>query len=95
MNQPDEAILDALYQGAFDITAFERAVGLIANRFGCRSGAMVSIDMQAPATGAITPGQRGLAIVVGSRNPCSGGLGDPTGGAGCVTPIAWSCAGRG
>jgi len=53
VNEPDEAILDALYQGAFDIAAFERAVILIASKFGCRSGAMVSIDAQAPATGAI------------------------------------------
>ena len=53
MNEPDEAILDALYQGAFDIAAFEQAVILIASKFGCRSGAMVSIDAQAPATGAI------------------------------------------
>jgi DNA-binding CsgD family transcriptional regulator len=53
MIEPDAAILDALYQGAFDIASLERAVELIASRFGCRSAAMVSVDSQAPATGAI------------------------------------------
>jgi DNA-binding CsgD family transcriptional regulator len=53
VNEPDAAILDALYQGAFDITALERGVALIADKFGCRSAAMVSVDSQAPATGAI------------------------------------------
>lgn len=53
MAASDEPLLDALYQGAFDVAAFERALGLLMIRFNCPSAALLSIDATAPATSLI------------------------------------------
>jgi len=53
MMEPDAALLDALYQGTCDTAALERALWLIAEKFRCRSAALVSVEAQAPATGNI------------------------------------------
>ena len=49
----DQALLDALYLGVTDAQAFERAIVMLASKFGCGSSALVALDRQRPETNLI------------------------------------------
>jgi len=53
MSEPESAVLDALYQGAFDNAALEQALRLLTERLSCVSAVIVSTDVQAPGTAAV------------------------------------------
>lgn len=52
-DSPEARILDALYAGATDGTAFAHALALLADRFSCQAGALLAVDSLAPATDMI------------------------------------------
>jgi hypothetical protein len=50
---PDPRILDALYSGISEPAAFNLALQLITEKFRCRSGTFLAVDVQSPGTNLI------------------------------------------
>jgi DNA-binding CsgD family transcriptional regulator len=53
MIDPEAGLLDALYQGVFDVAALDRAVTLLASQLSCASAVFLSIDALTPGTSVL------------------------------------------
>lgn len=78
MTGPDAVLLDAIYEGALDEQALERALDLMVARLSVRSAVIVLADLQRPdnstvvATQAFRPGLRSYAEHFGALDPAPG-----------------------
>jgi GAF domain-containing protein len=78
MTGPDAALLDAIYEGAFDEHALERALDRMVTRLAVRSAVIVLADLQRPenstvvATEVFRPGLRPYAEHYGAIDPAPG-----------------------
>jgi hypothetical protein len=53
MIDPEAGVVDALYQGVFDVASLERALDLVAAQLSCVSAVLVAVDAMVPGTGVL------------------------------------------